>query len=164
MRLSKFTICLGLYIIISASFMRQVWDFFNSRFGQNNIKTAFILLFSLAAVSLAVFIFRSRRGFLKILGSAVVLCAAFIFMFRLKIFVEKIHVFEYGLLGWFTSRDFSTKRRPPINVLLAFLLVLTVGALDEGFQKLLPYRVAEVRDIITNIISGICGIAMFLLR
>lgn len=164
MKLSKITTGFGLFIIISASFMKQLWDFFNKSFGQNNVKIVFILLFFSAAISLAIFIFRSRGGFLKILGSLVVLCAAFIFLYRLKIFVEKIHVLEYGFLGWLAMGDLNKGRRPVINVLLAFLFVLTVGALDEGFQKFLPYRVAETRDIATNIISGIFGIALFLLR
>lgn len=163
-KLSKITIAIGVYIIISASFTKQAWNFFSSRFGQKNIQTTFILLFFLTAVSLVFYIFRSGRGFLKAFGSMVVLCVAFIFMLRLKIFVEKIHVFEYGFLGWITLKDLSCKRKSLMNVLSAFLFVSAVGVIDEGFQKLLPYRVAEARDIITNTVSGICGIAIFLLR
>ena len=163
-KLSKITIALGLYIIISASFARQAWDFFGSRFGQNNIQTVFVLLFFLAAAFLAFYIFRPGRGFLKALGSMIVLCFIFIFMSRLEIFVEKIHVFEYGLLGWLALKDLSCKRSSPMNIFLAFLFVLVVGVIDEGFQRLLPYRVGEVRDIIINVVSGSCGIAIFLLK
>lgn len=163
-KLSKITIALGLYIIISASFAKQAWDFFSSCFGQKNIQTTLILLSFFAAASLAFYIFKSGRGFLKVFGSMVVLCFAFIFMLRLKIFVEKIHVFEYGFLGWITLKDLSCKRKSLMNVFSAFLFVLAVGVIDEGFQKLLPYRVGEPRDIITNIVSGIFGIAIFLLR
>lgn len=97
-------------------------------------------------------------------GSVIVLCFTFIFMLQLEIFVEKIHVFEYGLLGWFASKDLSSKRSSLMTIFLALLFVLAVGVIDEGFQRLLPYRVGEVRDIITNIISGSCGIAIFLLK
>jgi len=40
-------------------------------------------------------------------------------------------------------------------------LTALVGVLDEGFQKLLPWRVYEIRDMITNAISGALGITIF---
>lgn len=161
MRISKFTIGLGLYIIISASFMRQVWEFLGKAFGQNNVEIFCILLFLAAAILITADIIRSHFGTLRIIVVLAVIIFAFIFAWRQPFFTERIHVLEYGLLGWLAMRDFNRNKTSLKAILFTMLFVSLVGSIDELFQKLLPYRVGEIRDAITNIISGLIGMILF---
>lgn len=161
MRINKFTIGFGSYIIISASFMRQVWEFLGKAFGQNNVEIFCILLFSATAILIITYIIRFHFNILRIIVTLAVIIFAFIFAWRQPFFTERIHILEYGLLGWLAVRDFS-KSKPALKaVLFTILFVFLVGSIDEFFQKLLPYRVGEIRDVITNIISGMLGIILF---
>lgn len=79
--------------------------------------------------------------------------------------VEKMHVLEYGILAWLAMRDLTEgKRNLTKSGFLAFVFIFIVACLDEGFQKLLPWRVCDIRDVLTNAISGMLGISLFLLR
>jgi len=46
------------------------------------------------------------------------------------------------------------------SALLAFVFVAIIGSLEEGYQKFLPWRVCELRDIITDSLSGMLGICL----
>jgi VanZ family protein len=48
------------------------------------------------------------------------------------------------------------------SVFFVFIFTAMVGILDEGFQKLLPWRVCDIKNIITNTLSAIMGIGLFL--
>lgn len=75
---------------------------------------------------------------------------------------EKIHILEYGFLGWLAVRDLNRNKAYVKSAILAIFYIFLIGALDEAFQKCLPYRVGEIRDVVTNIISGLLGIMLFL--
>lgn len=165
MKLSKFTISLGAYIIISASFMQQVLDTWKIIFGKD--KLILIFIFFCAWVMLAV-TYKSVRSGLNIKKIALIIttCAVgFIFAWRQPYLSEKAHILEYGILGWLAMRDFSNNKMNILkSVLYTLIFVAIIGSLDEGFQKILPWRYFEIRDICTNILSGILGIALFIVK
>ena len=161
MRINKLTIGFGLYIIISASFMRQIWEFFGKVFGQKNVEIFCILLFFVTAILIIAHIIRFHLSTLRVIVNLAVIIFAFIFAWRQPFFSERIHILEYGLLGWLAMRDFS-KAKPLLKAaFFSVLFVFLVGSIDELFQKFLPYRVGEIRDVLTNIISGALGIILF---
>jgi hypothetical protein len=164
--LSKFTVSLGAYIIVSASFMRQVWEFLDKMIGAQSLRTICIFINLLLGIALLLYINKSHLSALRFRVAIIIVGFAFYFAWRQPYFVEKLHVLEYGLLGWLAVRDL--RRHSGINIvkpiLFSLLFVLVIGGLDEGFQKLLPYRVGEIRDVITNLISGLCGIALYLIK
>jgi len=82
-----------------------------------------------------------------------------------QFFSEKTHVLTYGLLGYLATNDLVDTRRKPQFKYIAetVIFVSLVSALDEIFQGILPYRFAELKDFITNIISGVFGIGLFLI-
>src|SRR4030042_6287730 len=90
-----------------------------------------------------------------------IIISAFIFAWRQPFFTERIHILEYGLLGWLAMRDSSRNKTALKTILFTILFVFLVSSIDELFQKLLPYRVGEIRDAITNIISGVIGLLLF---
>lgn len=179
MKLSKLTISLGLYIVVSASFMRQAWEFITVKFGTPLAKAFCVALFVIAAFLILVHSFKRyrkdyplglvrafklSRGLVRIALNIVITAAAVVFAWQQPYFAEKMHILEYGLLGWLAAWDFQNCRKRTRQIISALLFISLISVLDEGFQKILPYRVGEIRDFITNIISGILGISLFLCR
>jgi len=185
MRFSKITLFLAVYIIISASFAQQAWFFLKALLGIKILLFLFILAYAgiiLVALSKKI---KSASSFKQIILFSIIYTWGFIFAWRQPYPAEKTHVLEYGLLAWLSMRDltdpsesfsyYSSPMGHPEaqraegshklrNVLSALAFILIIGSLDEGFQKLLPWRVFEIRDIITNVLSGAFGIALFILR
>ncbi len=158
---NKFTFGLGLYIIISASFMQQVWEFLGKVFGQNNLRVFCILLFLATAILILVYTIRFHCGILRIMLTSAIIIFASIFAWHQPFFSERLHILEYGLLGWLAARDFSESKPLLKAACFAILFVFLIGSTDEFFQKILPYRVGELRDVITDLISGVLGIILF---
>lgn len=164
MRLSKFTLFLGVYIIISSIFMQQVWFTWKAIFGVNFLISAFVIL-CLAAI-LAILYQNIKSGFnIKRLVLISVICIwGFIFAWKQPYFSEKAHVLEFALLGWLAMRDLTKQDKHLLkDGLLAFIFAAIISYLGEGIQKFLPWRVFEIRDIITNVLSGALGVVLFIL-
>lgn len=162
MRIGKPGLFLGIYIIVSASFMQQVWAAAKKTLGRD-ILPAFFLLLCLAVTFLLFYkALKDKTGIYRLFLILAFCISGFIFAWRQPYVTEKMHVLEYGLLGWLSMRGLSKGNSERLKAMLcAFIFVALVSCLDEGFQKILPWRVFEVRDILTNLISGILGILLF---
>jgi VanZ family protein len=86
-----------------------------------------------------------------------------IFVWQMKIPIERIHILEYGILGWFAGRDLVGKEKKIWGILLALIFVGLIGVLDEVFQAILPYRYFDLRDVGFNELGGVWGVVMYLL-
>ncbi|MFH0738872.1 MAG: VanZ family protein [Candidatus Omnitrophota bacterium] len=160
MRISKLTIFLGIYLIASAAFSRQLWEFIQGVLGKHNAHIAGVTFLVGFAIFVLAVTFKARLNILRLLVRVLVIASAFFFAWRQPFFVEKFHVIEYGLLGWLACRDLNKNKVSFKNIILALLFASLVGVLDEGFQKLLPYRVCEIRDMLTNIVSVSFGVLL----
>ena len=163
MKLSKLTIFFGAYIVIAALYMNQAWYFLERLIGRQNVKMLGVSFLFMAAALLFWYTIKSGRGILKILFRLAIISGALIFALRQPYLVEKLHVAEYGLLGWLAARDLNKNKLMLKNILMAFLFAVLITVLDEGLQKLLPWRVCDLRDVITNCISSALGIIFFAL-
>ncbi|NNF33390.1 MAG: VanZ family protein [Saprospiraceae bacterium] len=82
---------------------------------------------------------------------------------------ERSHIMEFSVLAIFfhlALHERSEHRKFMIHpALLAFLLTVAIGVIDEGIQYFLPDRVYDTNDIIFNVIAagGAVG-GMLLLR
>ncbi len=197
-KISRLTIGIGIFIIISASFTRQLMDFAKSHIGKNGLIVLFGLVFLISGLSFLVFVTKkspSRRpkevplgialsdfrsgigkcfilsctirkihGLIKILVVALLLITGLTMAWQARILAEKMHILEYGFLGWFAGKDLiKTDEKKFRGIILACIFTAFIGILDEGFQKILPYRVFELRDIRMNILGGIWGVILYLL-
>lgn len=162
-RISKLTIFIGLFIIISASFLRQIMDFIKVAVGEGG----FILLIGAAGtiflVSFLILIIRKRPSFLKFSIFIIALITGMWFCWQLKIPEEKIHLLEFAVLGWFASRDLIKTNRKVKGIIFALAFTLMVGVLDEVFQGILPYRYFQWFDIGLNSAGGLWGVILYLL-
>ena len=161
--ISKLTVFLGLFIIISASFLRQVMDFIKAVVGEQGFVFLIGITGAIFLFSFLVLIVKKSSSFVKIPIFIVVLIAGIWLVWQLKIPEEKIHFLEFAVLGWFTSRDLIKPGRKVEGVIFALAFTLMVGVLDEIFQGILPYRFFDWRDIAFNGLGGAWGIGLYLL-
>lgn len=162
MKVSKFTFFFAVYSIISSYFMQEAWNTWKRIFGVKLLLLFFALL-SLAAI--CGILYKSAESKLKPQKAILILAICiwgFMFAWKQPYLSEKAHVLEFGLLGWLVMRDLSkTKGHLLKSILAGFIFVAMAGFLSEGYQKFLPWRVFEVRDIVTNILSGGLGIILY---
>lgn len=66
---------------------------------------------------------------------------------------ELVHIIYFGSLGWLLSKDARKGRSAAAMIGIA----IAVGLGDEAFQLLLPWRVADRRDVAINFFSLVAG-------
>ena len=164
MRISKITFIFGLFIIISASFMGQVGSFISEKLGEPYFELLIGILFLVTAAGLILYLTRARLGKMKLLIFIGVFIAGFLFAWHLDILVERMHLLEYGLLGWLAIRDTLRKKKGIVKAsIFSGLFILGVSIVDEAFQWWLPYRVGDTRDVVFNEVGGLWGMSLFLI-
>jgi glycopeptide antibiotics resistance protein len=164
MRLSRLTIFFGLFIVISASFMRQALEQLYFHIGKHLTTTIFGIFCILAFLMIMLRLAKSPINIPRKILFFLILLAGFYFSWQLKILAERIHILEYGFLGYLASRDLWKKSSIVKTVIFLFLTVAIFAFLDEGFQYLLPYRVCDIRDVIFNLTGGLWGAGLFLIK
>ena len=104
-----------------------------------------------------------RPGGLEVavaLGVAAVYGLVFV---RMALETERSHLIEYGVVALLIHEALSERasqgRRVPAPAVLAFLLAVTVGAVDEGIQAWLPVRVFDPLDILFNALAALMAVA-----
>ena len=106
MKLSKITIFVGLWIFVSATFMRQLLDLFIKAAGP---VYAFlyikIILLILGLIFILFLISRKSLTVPRLMIVSILITFGFIFIQQLTIVVEKIHILEYCIFGWLVCRD-----------------------------------------------------------
>jgi len=75
---------------------------------------------------------------------------------------ERMHLIEYGLLGWLIGWSLEGCRMTVGRVCLAITLGWSIGLGDEIIQYFLPNRVYDLRDVILNGLSVTLGLLFFL--
>ncbi|MDP2939835.1 MAG: VanZ family protein [Candidatus Omnitrophota bacterium] len=163
-RVSKTTAVIAIFIIISASFARQVMNYIKANFGEKGfavlIGSVFIISFSLFLF----FIIKNSFNFLKTLLEISLLFLGLILTWQIKLPEEKIHILEYAVLGWFSCRDLIKVNLRTKGTILASVFCIAIGLLDEIFQAILPYRFFQFRDIALNSLGGSWGVILYSLR
>jgi len=162
MRISKLTFIFGLFIIVSAAFMGQVGNFISEKLGKSYFEVLIGIIFLLSAAGLIRYLKRAGLGKAKLAIFLVVFVAGFLFAWHLDILVERIHLLEYGLLGWLAFRDGLRVEKGIIKAsIFSAFFILAVSIVDETFQWWLPYRVGDVRDVVFNEVGGLWGMSLF---
>ncbi len=123
----------------------------------------FLLCMFLVAVTVVTQGLKVRPGGAEV-AVGVGVAAAYLLVFtRMTVPTERSHLIEYGVVGVLiyealTERK-SQGRRVPLPPVLAVLVTVALGALDEGIQWLLPNRVFDPVDILFNLLAGTMAVA-----
>lgn len=142
--------------------MLQVRNWLFSVLGSSVVVNCFRLSFVLIFVSTIIYALKVHLGIFKVLITFFIFVLGCLLAMWQPYFAEKTHVLTYGLLGYLSAKDLTQSKRTPAlkSIILALSFVSLISASDEIFQRFLPYRVGEIRDFMTNVISGSLGIAL----
>lgn len=160
--ISRSTLAIGIFIILSASFMRQLLDLVQ-RFAGNNFNLFRDGIIFLIGLVFLFFVIRKAPTRIRLFLLLAMFGAAIILLARMKLAIERIHIIEYGLLGYLAARDLLKAKRTLSGVIIACLFACSIGIIDELFQAILPYRYYDTRDIMFNSLGGLWGVGLFLL-
>jgi VanZ family protein len=69
--------------------------------------------------------------------------------------IESVHFIEYGILSVLAYRALRESYAETWIFVLVIVFTYTVGIADELIQWVLPNRVAEIRDVLFNAVSGV---------
>lgn len=143
--------------------MRQVMNFAKAHIGEFGFKTLISSILLTAGLAFVVFVIKKvpslGRGFFLV-GLTVV---SLFLVWQIDIAEEKIHIFEFAVLGWLAFKDAWDKDKIFKGAILALVFTFAFGILDEGFQAVLPYRYFQSWDILLNCLGGLWGVLSFLI-
>jgi hypothetical protein len=159
-KFSKLTFLVASFIVISASFMRQVLDFLRSSIGKMGVSV--LLASTQIIIGFYFFLAKKKLTWLRLIMIFIVFVLGMLLVWKIKLIAERVHILEYGLLGYLIGRDLKLTRHKFKNIFLACLFTAFVGIIDESFQAVLPYRYFDARDIVFNILGGIWGILLYI--
>lgn len=166
--MSRLTLFLGLYIIISASFMFQVFKFAQTHIGRRGMMILMGLTLASSALGFLIYtvtasIKRKRFNLPRTLVVVIVLIMILVLSWQIKNFAERFHIIEFVILGWLATRDLAKTETKIKSAILASIFCAAVGILDELFQWILPYRFFDLNDIISNTLGGGWGAVLYLI-
>jgi len=120
-----------------------------------------IFLVAIAFVAALVYILNGRYSH-RLLRISCMVIAAFLYALFLKnlgkIPIERIHLMEYGILAILAKKASENRLGNLGSYLFSAVLTAMIGVGDELIQKFLPDRVCDIRDMMTNAISGALGL------
>jgi len=163
-RLSWITVGWGAYIIVSAAFMLQVNVWLTAAVGDPFLAGCFRTTSVLILIAALAYAFKTRLDALRVCAVLLIFALCYFLGTWQEYFAEKTHILSYGLLGYLVSNDLIAAGKKPAfkNIAMAISFIALVSALDETFQKILPYRVGDIKDFMTNVISGALGMCLFI--
>ncbi len=118
------------------------------------------LVFALLAllVVIPVFFVDKRLARVEIAVGIGILAVYLLAWLRLGSWEERTHLFEYALVAALAHEALLERRdqgrRVPVPTLLALLISLLLGLLDESIQYLLPNRVFDPVDVAFNSLAA----------
>ena len=123
----------------------------------------FLLCMALVGLTILTQGLRVRPGGAEVAVAVGVATAYLLVLTRMTVPTERSHLIEYSIVGVLIFEALNERRsrgrRVPFPPVLAVLLTVALGALDEGIQWLLPNRVFDPVDILFNTLAGTMAVA-----
>ena len=162
MKVSWLTAVFSIYFVISSSFMRYVYNYLFMLINKNSLILTIIILigFIIAFIVILIYLVKQKK-LLRIIPAAVVVGLIILYSFTLDIIAERIHLIQFGLVGFLISLD-NLKENKPENYFFVLLWCFILASLDEIFQYFLPSRVGDIRDVWTGFFGSIIGAFLYL--
>ena len=94
--------------------------------------------------------------------SAFVFLYLYLLKYQCRFSAERLHLAEYGILSYLSYAAFKVDFPEGKAYALGFITASGFGLFDEIIQFILPNRVFEIRDVLTNIIAA--GLGLLVIR
>lgn len=147
-------------IVGAASFMRQIYNVVRVLIPDWTLSAIVWSGFAVSFLAILVMI-RRAPSFKGLVTICIVGCLAVGVALSMDLMEERVHILTYGLLGFLAARDLRRLSRAQ-NFFAAFVFCAATGCADELFQAVLPYRVADARDLLFDAVSACGGIVIYL--
>jgi hypothetical protein len=159
----KSTTLAAFLMVLSASFTRQLMEFATSYIGKGGFKILICSIF--IALALIFFIIEAKRlaNPVSIFVMLALLAIILFYVWKIKLPQVRMHILMYAVVGWLATRDATKPGRTWRAIITAWLFAAIAGTSEELLQKMLPYRVFEVSDIIYNIKGVTIGVVLYLI-
>ena len=142
--------------------MLQIWNLLTGILGEQIVKLVFLLFLLSIIIAYMRYIANKKPTSYKIRQCLYVFALAYVLILLQPFFAARVHVIEYGILGYLALKDFRRKdTRIFKNIMRVLCFVALISLLDEGFQWILPYRFFEMQDILTNMAGGFLGVIQY---
>ena len=118
------------------------------------------LFFAILAllVVIPIFFIDKRLGHVEIAVGIGILTVYLLAWLRIGSWEERTHLFEYALVAALVHEALLERRdngrRVPAPAVLALIISILLGCLDEGIQAMLPNRVFDLIDIAFNSLAA----------
>ena len=148
--------CILVSLPITPILWRTATEYVGTRF--NNVGYVVV---ALSAIILAMHMICRRSSFDK---TRIVFLAGFagvylwLLKYQCRFPAERLHLIEYGVFAYLLFRAFRVDFPGGWAYMLSFLASSVFGFFDEILQHVLPNRVFEVRDAVTNLIASGLGL------
>lgn len=127
---------------------------------RNDLTDAMVFVSIVTLVVIAVLFIRRRPGRAGIAAGAGILIVYLMAWLRIGIGTpeERTHLFEYSLVAALVHEALLERRENgrhvPVPAILALIISVLLGWLDEGIQSLLPNRVYDIVDVGFNALAA----------
>lgn len=140
----------------------QVWGAL-LEYTEGSVRYLGIAIVVLAGIGFGIGIWRRAQGqrwrVVLALGFIAPIYAYLLYEFA-KFPAERLHLVEYGLMGYVVLRALRIDLSPVPAYLASFVIAVLIGVGDECIQWVLPQRFFEVKDIQLNAVSAVLGLLL----
>ena len=161
MKISKITIFWTAYLIISPVFMRQVLNFILKFLEKSGLAIILWVLFLLSGGVASFYLYKSRPAIWRIFLFLGIFAVGLFYASQVKIVEERMHLINFGLLGWLIIRDISRFKKGIMGIGFSLLFCIFLAIIEETLQLWIPNRVAQASDVLLAIMGSIWGISLF---
>lgn len=144
------------YLLMSATFARKVLKCLTALFGPRMVQGIPWVLLIVILILFMLLTMKRKLSCTHLFAALLTFIGIFLFLKMMHNPDERIHIFQYGLLGFIVALD---KRHGSLKhaLLFALLIAFLVSCADELFQFFLPNRVGDIRDVGFGFIGGAWG-------
>ena len=159
-RLWLWALAVMLAIYSTLSIARDLADFLQNLGILDEVFLFGMLIIGLAVAALAL---KTRPGGVEIGVGLGVAAAYMIALLRMGIAAERTHLMEYSVVAVLVYEALKERKSNGGNVpqpaLLAMLITVGLGWIDEGIQAFLPNRFYDNLDVIFNTLAAVMAIS-----
>jgi hypothetical protein len=126
--------------------------------------TIHLLFFSCALLGVRMLMQQNPKNFWRFAAFFILIGIYYWVSRSIKLPEEKLHFFEYGLVGIFFLRALRHHALPRLTLWLgAWVLSSAAGWCDEVLQGMTPTRHYDIRDVRLNVIAAGLGLIAYLI-